>query len=152
MIDTHLNKSRECPLLFIPAIMKTHADAKMELISTQWQAIPYLSPKENLFLGVQKKHFDPAYLDSLYQQFDVKTAFMKKNEELTPFEAVKLQFLHELLLHKKKIAFDDVCASFSITETQAFLALCKQITQQEQLSISIYTSDPALTKLDGKAI
>jgi ABC-type lipoprotein export system ATPase subunit len=105
--------------------------------------LPYLSIKENLFIGSSAKEKQKKQLlNDYFTYVGLSLAVLNKREEqLTCFERIKLQLVQLLLSGKDLIIIDDIFQQLSIGQRQELLPLLQRITKEKNKAILVFTSD-----------
>ncbi|MBO0472645.1 osmoprotectant transport system ATP-binding protein [Enterococcus sp. DIV0840] len=105
--------------------------------------LPYLSIKDNLFVGSSVKERDKKkMLNDLFDYVGLTTSVLNKSEEqLSIFEQIKLQLVQLLLIEKDVIIIDDIFQELSIGQRQELLPLLQRIAKEKQKAILVLTND-----------
>ncbi|WP_207694933.1 osmoprotectant transport system ATP-binding protein [Enterococcus sp. DIV0212c] len=105
--------------------------------------LPYLSIRDNLFVGASIKEKNKKQLLNNYLEYvGLTTSVLNKSEEqLTTFEQVKLQLVQLLLIDKDIIIIDDIFQELSIGQRQELLPLLQKIAKEKQKAILVLTND-----------
>ncbi|EOI00568.1 hypothetical protein UAY_01671 [Enterococcus moraviensis ATCC BAA-383] len=105
--------------------------------------LPYLSIKENLFVGSSIKEKDKkALLNQFFDYIGLSSSILNKSkEQLTTFEQVKLQLTQLLLIEKDIIIIDDIFQKLSIAQRQELLPLLQKIAKEKKKAILVLTND-----------
>lgn len=112
-------------------------------ISAENTFLPYLSIRDNLFVGTSIKEKDKKKrLDDLFNYVGLTTNALNKSEdELISFEQIKLQLVQLLLIEKDVIIIDDIFQKLSIGQRQELLPLLQKIAKEKQKAILVLTND-----------
>lgn len=110
--------------------------------------LPYLSLKENLFVGgTFKNRAQKKILTSYFDYLGLEPAILIKSiDALSFYEQVKLQLCRMLILNKNTIVIDDVFQKLSVFQRQELLPLIQKIAKAEKKAILILTSDPQIAR------
>ncbi|MBO0439486.1 hypothetical protein [Candidatus Enterococcus ikei] len=105
--------------------------------------LPYLSIRDNLFVGTSIKEKNKKQLLNNYLEYvGLTTSVLNKSEEqLTTFEQIKLQLVQLLLIDKDIIIIDDIFQELSIGQRQELLPLLQKIAKEKQKAILVLTND-----------
>ena len=105
--------------------------------------LPYLSIKENLFVGSSiKEKNKKALLNQFFDYIGLSSSVLNKSkEQLTTFEQVKLQLTQLLLIEKDIIIIDDIFQKLSIAQRQELLPLLQKIAKEKKKAILVLTND-----------
>lgn len=105
--------------------------------------LPYLSIRDNLFVGSSIKERDKkSLLNDLFAYVGLPTSVLNKSkEQLTTFEQIKLQLVQLLLIEKDIIIIDDIFQELSIGQRQELLPLLQKIAKEKQKAILVLTND-----------
>lgn len=119
----------------------------LAVVYSAWDTIPYLSLKENLFLGLTRSKRDPRRLNDYLKLLDLNEEILQHPlSELTAFEKIRLQTLQQLLRQPETLVFDDVTLQLTIKENQELLYLAILLKRQLELEILFVTSDASFAK------
>lgn len=113
-------------------------------VYTHWSRLPFLSLKDNLFLGKANDNL-PNYL------FDVQldqTILEKNTAELTALEEIQLQLLSALLQRKKILVLNESIQELSVAEVQRLLPLCHRLCKKYLLTIYLISGDKKLAQVN----
>jgi len=112
-------------------------------ISSENTFLPYLSIRDNLFVGSSIKEKDKKKrLDDLFIYVGLATNVLNKSEEeLTSFEQIKLHLVQLMLIEKDVIIIDDIFQKLSIGQRQELLPLLQKIAKEKQKAILVLTND-----------
>ncbi|HLQ40951.1 MAG TPA: hypothetical protein VK118_08320 [Tetragenococcus sp.] len=112
-------------------------------IDDSFHQLPYLSLKENLLLGIERKR-RPKFINyAKLVNFDMNL-FIKIQPQLTYLDQIKLQFIRFLLKEKGIIYLYDYFEELTIQETQWLLHFCQKLAQQQQICIFLFSTDEQL--------
>lgn len=105
--------------------------------------LPYLSIRDNLFVGSSIKERDKKKLLTIWFDYvGLTTSVLNKSEEqLTIFEQIKLQLVQLLLIEKDIIIIDDIFQELSIGQRQELLPLLQKIAKEKQKAVLVLTND-----------
>nr|OTP46503.1 hypothetical protein A5881_003999 [Enterococcus termitis] len=94
--------------------------------------LPYLSIRDNLFVGSSIKEKDKKQLlNTLFDYVTLDSSVLIKSEDaLTTFEQIKLQLVQLLLIDKDIIIIDDIFQKLSIAQRQELLPFCLLYTSR----------------------
>ncbi len=105
--------------------------------------LPYLSIRDNLFVGTSIKEKDKKKrLNDLFTYVSLAASVLNKSEDqLSTFEQIKLQLIQLLLLEKDIIIIDDIFQKLTISQRQELLPLLQKIAKEKQKAILVLTND-----------
>jgi ABC-type sugar transport system, ATPase component len=118
---------------------------KTARISLETQLIPFLSLKDNLLLGVNKKR-QPLFVNYFQQSQLPLTLLEHPIKQLSKLEHIQFQIIKQLLLQKNCLIIDHCDEALSVKETQLFLAFCREIAHTYQVSLILISADEQLTQ------
>ncbi|ALS00540.1 hypothetical protein ATZ33_03875 [Enterococcus silesiacus] len=105
--------------------------------------LPYLSIRDNLFVGSNIKEKDKKkLLNELFDYVALNPSVLVKSEDtLTSFEQIKLQLVQLLLIDKDIIIIDDIFQKLSVAQRQELLPLLQKIAKEKKKAILVLTND-----------
>lgn len=105
--------------------------------------IPYLSLKENLFIGSSIREKDRKHaLNDCLSYVGLSVSILNKSaRELSLYEQIKLQLVQWLLLDKDLLIINDVFQALTIHQRQELLPLVQQIAKEKNKAILVLTTD-----------
>ncbi|MBO0469338.1 hypothetical protein JZO66_02180 [Enterococcus sp. DIV0242_7C1] len=105
--------------------------------------LPYLSIRDNLFLGtsIKEKNKKPLLIEQLSYVGLTHDVLIKSESDLNTLEVIKLQLVQLLLLDKDIIIIDDIFQKLSIGQRQELLPLLQKIAKEKKKAILVLTND-----------
>ncbi|MFV0559469.1 MAG: hypothetical protein ACK5NA_01985 [Enterococcus sp.] len=147
-LSVHLTEDyTHCPtFLHYQQALLNKEKLALGIIQKTWPSVPYLTTKEALLLNISKKQVK-AHLEEYQQLLHLSsTSLTKKRTALSTKEKILLQLLHMLLANKEEVIIEDFFTELSITDIQELLPLFKQLNQEYQMNILLFTSNDLLAK------
>lgn len=132
----------DCYFLLDQSFRLKHAST-IGFVLSENPFLPYLSLKENLFIGSSTKNREQKkVIHKYFSYLGIETAALTKNvESLSFYQQVKLQLCRMLLLNKDIIIIDDIFQKLSIFQRQELLPLLQKIAKSDKKAILILTED-----------
>lgn len=117
-------------------------------ILSDYSFLPYLSIKENLFIGTSIKEKQKKIILNYYMQFIGldESILIKDKSDITFFEYIKLQIIHLLLTEKNVLIMDNVFSKLTVYQRQELLRLLQKIAKNNNKAIFIVTDDSKIAK------
>ncbi len=118
-----------------------------EAINDSAFLLPFLTVHENLLLGIRRKHLPLAkkqlatYLRLC--QLD-QTILLKKENELSATDSLKLKLIQALLVHKDTLLIYDSIDQLPIKSLQTMLPLLKILSKKAAVRILLFTEKQEL--------
>lgn len=124
-------------------LISTNTIEDIGSVQEEWELLPFLSLKENVLLGIKKRHLTKV---GIYLRLaDISMTTLRKNkEQLTSLEKIKLQLVRQLLQQKQIILLKQCCEYLTIQDIQWLLPFCQKIAHTQKVKILLFSTDEQL--------
>lgn len=127
------------------ALYEQEASPKTSMIYDTWETLPYLSLRDNLYLGVPRKMRKAKNNQKFFQLLDFDPSIVRRTvEDLSQFQQLRLAILQQLLREPEQLLFVDVTENLSINETQELLHLVYHILDKLPIQVLFLTQNASL--------